>query len=383
MRYISYLGLAGLAGSLILTASIAVEPGANTALSVHRLPIIPDELLSPNRPVDDQALPISAWLDETKKPTTDRPAEDQVLELYLKLVEQGLTKHATALQPKQALIVLAALKTRIEKLQASAAEHPAFDKKAPTTLDDFEKLFWSIHVLSNQLTSATRFADHALVLKTTAKKYQTKKNDTTDLTILQVDWNSYKAELADLREKLTIRDRDWRVTRLKLADKVLTDSTDVADRLLAALALDLDVEVLQKVLAKDKAFATDNTQQLKETIDHARKAAGPELIQKSRWLFTGLHWWVRGRYGVGTSGGGFLKDAAALSSPSAMFGLMMPINQPEPKAPSAKEPVPLVDRRHHYLWRFETRQISGGGEVKVSSDFVHVAGSVTTMTHFY
>ncbi len=166
---------------------------------------------------------------------------------------------------------------------------------------------------------------------------------------------------------------------------MLTESKDVAERLLAALALDMDGEILPVLLAKDATFPATQTQTVKDTISHARTVVGREYLQKSRWLFTGLHWWVRGRYGLGTSGEGLMKDPAAVKSPDAMFGLLMPISQPIPTPPGAGEPVPLVDRRHYYLWQFETRQVASGGSSTTTStkQFVPHTASVTTMTHFY
>lgn len=342
MKRITCLGLAVLAGFLILQALMADEPA-------------------------------------------DRSPADMVLDTRLKLIEQGLAKAAPPVQPQEALILLATLKTRIEATLANGAAHPAFKKNEPASLDEFEKLFWSMHVLSNQMTTAGRYFDYAQELKAIAKKYKPKKNDTTDLSILQADWSKLKTELAELRERLTQSDRDWRIARLELADKVLTDSKDGAERLLSALAVDMDGEILLQLLTNDVNSTSGQKQKVKETIEHARKAAGKELLQKSRSLFTGLHWWVRGRYGVGTTGSGLLKDPAALKSADVMFGLLMPIVPPIPTDPSGPNAIPLVDRRHHYLWQFETRQILRGGstQTSVNRDYTLLSGSITTMSHFY
>jgi len=350
MRRFTCLGMVGLAGFLILHTSMAFEPVANA---------VPNE--------------------------EQRPQADLVLDARLKLIEQGLGRSAPPVQPQEAVILLATLKGRIETLLAIGNSHPAFAKNNPATLDDFEKLFWSMHVFSNQLTSASRFFDYAQELKATARKYKPKANDTTDTTILQADWARLKTDMIDLRERLTQRDREMRISRLMLADKVLTGSKDLSERLLSALALDMDGDSLPQALAKDATVPTSQTQKVIETIQHARTVAGRELLQKSRLLFTGLHWWLRGRYGVGTYGGGLMKDSAALNSPDVMFGLMMPVNLPIPTAPNAKDPVPLVDRRHHYLWQFETRQlVSAGSQTSTSTkEFVPISVNVTTTSYFY
>lgn len=349
MQSVKWLGLSALVGCLVLNALLAAEPAG----------------FNPT--------------DEAKKP--DRPLGETLLDARLRLVEQGLARQAPAVQPQEALLLLAALKTRVEQVLAKGKENPAFAKEEPATLDEFEKLFWSTHVLSNQLSNAGRFIDYAQALKPTAKKYKPKANDTTDLRILQADWGQLKTDLSDLREKLTRRDRDWRVARLKLADQVLTGSKDIEQRLLAAEALDLDANVLQQALVKDATFRSELGSKIKTTLKHAQAAAGRDLLQKSQLLYTGLHWWVRGRYGLGTTGGGLLKDPSALQSSEAMFGLMMPIEQPEPTPPNSVTSVPLISRRHHYIWQLETRQF--GQSSKTSDVSTSRGGDVVIATNYF
>ncbi|HQR08104.1 MAG TPA: hypothetical protein PLN21_14845 [Gemmatales bacterium] len=356
MRHTAIVGLLALFGCLVLQALRAVEPVAG-------VPIFEAELK-----------------------TTDKSSASSAVEAWHKLIEQGLAPAATALQPQDAVVLLASLKAQINKTLALGNEHPAFDKTAPATLDDFEKLFWTMHVFSNQMTSAGRFLDYAQTLLPTAKKFKPKKNDNTDVTVLQTDWAGIKTEIADLWQRFAERDRDLRVARLNLADKVMTESNDLTERLMAALQLDLDGDLLPQLLAKDKTFPEYQTRKVKETVEHARTMAGRDFIQKSRWLFTGLHWWIRGRYGMGTAADGLLKDPAAIKSHQVMFGLIMPVRTPIPTAPTADEPVPFVDRRHHYLWQFETRQIVRDAKSTTTitnKQFVPTSVSITHLSHFY
>lgn len=359
MRFTSYLGLAIFAATLILHTSLATEPTA-----------WPAEPPTTDRSPDDRKPPTQA---------------DLLTDARLKLIEQGLAKSAPVVQPPEAVILLTTLKSRIDKTLAAGNDHAAFAKNEPNTLDDFDKLFWSMHVFSNQFGSAIRFYDYTQELLPLARKFKPKASDKIDLSALQTDWARLKSEMKTLYDKFVLRDRDLRIARLNLADKVITDGKDVAERLLAALALDMDGDLLPELLAKDDSFPPEQTEKIKDTIKHAREVAGPELLQKSRALFTGLHWWVRGRYGIGSTAAGLLKDPAALKSNDAMFGLIMPITMPSPTPPTDNNPVPFVDRRHHYLWQFETRQIIAGGSntTTKTKQFVPLAVSVTTMTHFY
>jgi hypothetical protein len=300
--------------------------------------------------------------------------------LQIRLLEQGVLKISPAMKPNDALNLLTSIHERVTTSLAKSKAHPAFGKNAPVSLEEFEKFFWSMHVLQNQLNNTSRLLTYVPTLKPQASKHQAKAGDNT--SALQADWQGISGEVKELRTKLVSLDKDWRTERVKLADKVLTDKSDVAERLLAALALDMDSEVLLPKPTKEKTDVSPQVQQIKQTIEHARAAAGKEFIQKSRLLFTGLHWWSRGRYGVGTTGHGLLKDAAALQSADVMFGLNMPINLANM---TENDRVPVVDRRHHYLWQFESRQIVTGQaqESKSSKEYVPSVVDVTTMSHFY
>jgi hypothetical protein len=353
--------LAVLASVVVLNVSMAGGPG----------PVVPG---------GDDPTP----KDANQSPAADAAPTDELLAVRLKLIEQGLVKSAKGVPPHEAVTLHIALKARVDHLLAKANEHPSFRQQDPAKLEEFEKLFWSMHVLTNQVTSGQRFIDFGPELQTIVKKNKAKLSEEMAREVLQVDWAAVQAELSAVRQQLTTRERDGKIARLKLVDKVLRESNDGAERLLAALALDLDGESLPQQLAKDASVPAEDVKQLKETIKQARTAAGPEFIQKARWLFTGLHWWMRGRYGLGMAGGGLLKEEAALQSSEAMFGLLMPIATPVPTEPTALEPVPLAARRHHYLWQLESRQIgTREEEIASSTSREYVSRIVTTTSRFY
>jgi hypothetical protein len=72
---------------------------------------------------------------------------------------------------------------------------------------------------------------------------------------------------------------------------------------------------------------------------------------------------------MGPDGYGLLKSPLAMQSPATLFPLFMPIETPSPADPfggtSAAEaavPQPRFDRRHHYNWMYEYRQLTVGNE---------------------
>lgn len=373
------------------------EPAKGATLTKAQLKVLQEELLPAHQSGDmagviRAANGLAAKLDPAHRIAADKaladqglpPLSDLIIDTRVRLVEQGLGKSAPPVQPREALQLLTTLKARIDKLLADGNTHPCFKDKQPATLDEYEQLFWKMHVFSNQFTSAEKCYLLALEIKPLAEKYKPKDKSDPALAVQKTDWDQVRADMAKLRERFALRDRDLRVARLTLADKVLTEWKNVKDRLLAAVVVDIDGEILPPLLAKDAKFSQEEAERVTKTIEHGRQVAGRELLQKSRWLFAGLHWWMRGRYGVGTAGNGLLKDQAALKSPDVMFGLFMPINPPVPNAPGSDQPVPHVDRRHHYLWQFETQRVVSGGS-QSSNTQSHFTGmeSVTTMSHFY
>ncbi|MFO0814912.1 MAG: hypothetical protein U0796_16955 [Gemmatales bacterium] len=373
MRSTLVLGLASIAGSLLLQASMATETTAQPSRHCVADAIAPDN--------------INSWADAgyVVAHASDSSAAEQAAGIRiltrLRALDQGVAPAANTFPPDEAMELLGAIKARIGTQLLRGNEHSSFSMPIPTTLDGFEKLFWDLHVVSNQLTNATRLFDYSQQLQPIARKYIPRKSDQLDTSAL-TGWDKVKAEIVALNSKLVERNREMRVARVMLADKVLTERPDALSTLQAALALDMDAEVLPALLARDTTFPTSRVADLNATIHHARTIAGPDIIRKARLLFTGLHWWERGRYGAGSAGQGLLKDPAALRSPDVMFGLMMPIGLSSSTGPS---PAPLVDRRHHYLWQFETRQILSGATSQThrSVEHIPVEQQVTTLSHFY
>lgn len=128
-------------------------------------------------------------------------------------------------------------------------------------------------------------------------------------------------------------------------------------------------------------------EQIRLAVAHGRQVAGRDLIEKSRLLFTGMHWWFRGRYGAGSEAFGLLKNPTALRSPQVMFALYMPRVPPRPTAPSPTGTnQPQIDRRHHYLWRYTTeRFVFEASKTQASyKELTKTAGAVEiTTSHFY
>ena len=403
-------GLLALAIASLAAANVpAADSVKQVALTKAQQTLLSEQLIPAHEQGNPLAVlqalsPIVAKLDDARIEAVDAflaeqsipPIGELLANARLTLVEQNLARSLPKPEPRELVLTIKGLSAKIEETLADAAKHPAFDAEQPKpkNLKEYEELFWQMHVLDNRLASATRIGTYAVSLAEAGKSLPKQNLSEAQQSVLNTDFARLQGELLKTRKRLAARDFDFRVQRLAYASEVLTSSKDLQERILAAFVLDLDGEQLARQLnltdlvpaanAEDdantkaaaaadafapieerQAVATISSEQaeaadkVRKAITQGRKAAGDDLLRKSRMVFTGLHWWYRGRYGSGSDGNGLLKNKLALASPQAMFGLYMPKETPKPTDPTSLvgKQTPQIDRRHHYLWQFETRQI--------------------------
>jgi len=357
---------------------------------------------------DSQVQAFDDYLAEKKLP----PVAELLSAARVKLAEQNLQSQAPPPKARELALTLRGLKTKIDEVVALYRTDLAFDAKAPAPKDltQYEDRFWDMHVVDNRILAAGRLAKYAVEIVEESRKQSNKAFNAADKEVLDADYGQMWNNLASMSRELAERTMELRVKRLEYAARVVGSNGDLKDRFLAAFVIDLDGDLLanffkqlhtagptpgnqpqqQTIAPQDILFckslaAADLPPRIAELRDSGRKSAGESFLTKSRQLFTGLHWWYRGRYGMGSEGGGLLKSKLALASPEAMFGLYMPVETPQPTDPTKPgQPVPQFDRRHHYLWQFETRSIlTTGNKVSTDKDFSQDIVSITTTKHFY
>ena len=232
----------------------------------------------------------------------------------------------------------------------------------PANLVAFRDLFWSIHVYENRLLAGGHLTQHAASLVKAGSRTNQKSLTDDQRRLLATDYNVVYEELAATRRELHEREAELRIARLDMAVDVLRDSGDLKEKFLAAFAVDFDGQVLAELFAAGKFERESlNNEQLpghiREKSAKGRELAG-DLLTKSRLLFNGLRWWSRGRYGRGSEANGLLKSPLAVRSLQAQAALFMPRSAPKPVDPfQSSARVPDYDRRHHYLWAWEDRQL--------------------------
>jgi hypothetical protein len=319
-------------------------------------------------------LAVDQWLAQRAAPRM----RDVVGQARGRIAEQNLAVELPRPAARELAWTMGTVTTRVRDTLTRGTMLTAADGPLPNSLKLFEELFWKLHVLENELDNAQRLGEFGAQLRVQSARLSTRGLEADETQFLTTDFAKLQNDVKQLRDNLKQREAELRVDRLALADQVLTNSQDLKERFRAAFALDLDGYVLESALGwnqqKTAKLASDQQRSLslnlspdaravladraQKHLAHGREIAGEEFIAKSRAFFTGLHWWLRGRYGSGPDGYGLLKHRAALASPQSQFALYMPAETPRPIHPLVQgQAVPLVDRRHHYLWQFETRDV--------------------------
>lgn len=317
---------------------------------------------------DEQLEAVDGILSDRKIPPVGR----LLGEARLSIERQNFQGRLPRVTTREAQLVLPEFERQLQALLKVTESHPVMKDPLPSPddVEAFEQLLWDAHVLSNQLENAEFTADYMNRLATRSSKRRGKKDQDDP-----VDYAAIVQNLKDTQADLSEREIELRLDRLALAKQLLAKPELTKEKFLAAGAWWVDARLIEEFFqeskrAKRQVFGRDRLnepgllKQVASDAQEARELAG-DLTLKSQLLFEGLHWWVRGRYGIGTEMWGLAKSAAAMHSFEAQMALYMPTEPPTPTDPttvdSYSDYVPMYDRRHHYWWAWEDRTVSRGG----------------------
>jgi hypothetical protein len=351
---------AALKGKLKLTLEQQVIPayqqGDSIAVVRTLAPLV-------SRLTDDVLAEVDAFLQQQQVP----PLGELLATARTSLIRQQVSGLPRPTQ-RELLIVLPVWHTELAAVLDSENQPGAITNPPPrgTSMEDYEKLFWELHVAENQLWNARQLAGQ--IANWTRRGLNRSNLNDAQRTLLDFDYETGEARIRELAQQRMDRELLLRAQRLGDAVNDLADRKDHRSRLLAAFALATDSRLLAEYLERhpklpdgdDPSTMPLTKAELAELTRQGRQAAGEKLLVKGQLLFEGLHWWLRGRYGRGSEGGGLFKNKQVLTNPALRFGLLMPTDPPRPTVPgvaSRYEPVPFADRRHHYVWAWENQGI--------------------------
>lgn len=321
------------------------------------------------RKADDDRL---AAIDEALIALRVPPAADLMTNAHLQAVQYGVQERLPTPSLREVLSVLDRLSLRVVAAQGGARRHRLMENPLPdpSTLDEYDTLIWEAHVLESKIRNAAVIGRHMRQLASGLSGTQVAALDEESRTFVRDAKDHVENDVRSLLAEVQERQAELRLQRLELALATLESPTLTTERFRAAYTSQVDTDVLTSFLTNAKERMVEfgrerlRTQNLIEQVakdrEYGRSLAG-DLTEKSQLLFTGLHWWLRGRYGIGSDVFGLAKSPAAMYSSQAQMALYMPSEFPTPNDPEQvsgqQQRVPLYDRRHHYWWAWDDRRV--------------------------
>ncbi|MDA1055576.1 MAG: hypothetical protein O3C40_34710 [Planctomycetota bacterium] len=309
-----------------------------------------------------------AKIDEALKAQLVPVTAELITNVHLQAVEYGIEAKLPPAGPRETLSVLARLKLRVAAADGIAQDHRLMQDPLPDpgTLEEYDTLMWDAHVLETKIRNTAAIGNHMRRLVSGLSKRRVAELDAASSALIDDAQGAILLKLQLLLAEVEERQAEVRLQRLELALATLENPTLTTERFRAAYTAQVDADLLSNFLTNKSAFIRERLQskdlleQVSRDREKAQELAG-DLTHKSQLLFTGLHWWLRGRYGKGTDVFGLAKSPAAMYSGRAQLALYMPQEFPKPNDPeqvsNQQQPVPQYDRRHHYWWAWEDRRV--------------------------
>lgn len=340
-----------------------------------------------------------------------------MVDAYMSLLTQGRNDDLPKPKTPEIVVMVPELENSIKEVLVAVNDSVTTIDPLPNLdrMEDYEGLFWEIHVLENKIVNAANFARYGAYLIEQADK-QKSRGFEDQLKQLSTNFEEHVEDLKIASRDLQERKLEFRVGRMELAKKVLGDNASFMERIRAAFAGQLDAAMFGRMFAAvdavaNAAGADEEPQGLPEfkrprlqddqlrqhVVDLAEEidALSGDLKHKSQLFFVGTHWWLRGRYGRGTDNGGLLKSTRSVVDPQFQFPLFIPEAMGEPGHKLVRNPEwgksvdgvvaevpaflrvknesglkPEVPRRHHFAWMFEYRQVGPGKTTDYESELI-------------
>jgi hypothetical protein len=353
---------------------------------------------------------LAAKFDEALAAKTLPRARELLVQARLKLLIENRSAALPAPSPRERMLMLAALQDYVQVPLDQIAGQSLLqeDTPPPENMDEFDRRFHDIHEMQAKLSLARSCAGYASdlagKLTSTARK---KLSDKEQELVAHSEGDSLKKVL-DLERDVRQLELETRLLRLKYGVAVLQQQQLTREKFVAAATARQDARALQQALeppvpvlpkgAKAKAAAAkaasspqppvvfhraalsspDLAKEVAALAHNAQESAG-SLADKAEQFFAGLAFWLRGRYGWGPDVSGLAKSADALEQPELLQQVFMPDNlltladakkkpkqedagrrtetRPASTAEKAQSTPTCPDRRHHYTWAWEDRQL--------------------------
>lgn len=288
----------------------------------------------------------------------------------LRRVDAGLVDMGKAPTTTELALLVPEMVNRMDQVIASAQsnERVTGRESIPDNWNEEEKFFWDFHVMKNELDSTSRLGEFGQTISRKFLKSRSKNRD-VELVEMAKRFPLQIERVKKIRQQVVQQEAIYRQQQMVNSINQIKTAADFKNQFVGMTSLvsaqqffqdffaAYDPEEFSHALLSTDEFEISVNQQISET-----QKSKKDLLYKVRRFQQGLHWWFRGRYGMGTQANGLLKSQVALQSPPAMFGLHMPRTRPEPSHwVSDNESLPTVpdyQRRHFHTWAVGHQEIA-------------------------
>ena len=267
--------------------------------------------------------------------------------------------------PREMLFIAPHFQQRVDAVIQGSLRPPIMQPgaKSPTTLAEYKTALWDLHVYRNELANVERIS--LIFGRTIQSIIDQGKQPAAQKNLISFDFEAANQRIL-LENKLRFEtELHLRESRIHLAGGIIRTENSMQQKLTAAFAMDQDIKLIQEygkrqLAGEHRDIILPELAPLKQTFTESQRT-DPLLFKKAEHLFTGIHWWMRGRYGKGIAANGLLKGSHVKEKPQLGFAIQMPRETPIAKNPFAttgQDAAPYVARRHDHIWSWENGGIS-------------------------
>lgn len=321
---------------------------------------------------------------------------DKFIEMKLIRLDRGIDSVDAKMKLKDVVLVLDGINQRLHRFIQAVNQHPFMQNSAveiPENWKEARDQFWDAHVAKNEFLNNSRMLVYGAALMQPVKPAIKHAKSAKSLNTLEEFGKlaeSFQATFGELEQRVA----EARFIRFERSALTLRSEKSFGEKFLASMSLQLDAESLIWFLQnyqpeRARLQRPDFANQVKDVLKEMMEAE-PEIIEKAHLFRTGMHWWLRGRYGRGVEFGGLLKSQnvffvernrrgavrrAKNLNYAALNALYMPRERPEPNFElTTLKPIGAggngpshYSRRHYYTWALEDRPIVTTVSTKESS----------------
>lgn len=188
------------------------------------------------------------------------PSGKMMVDCYLSLVTQGYVRSLPSPSLRDVMAMVPEMSNVIDEVLDEVDQSVVTLEPLPVlaSMEDYEGLFWEMHVLKNRIEQAGNYARYGAQLLDRAQNSRTRVHE-DDIETLVSGFGERVQQLQAAYDDLQQRQFDFRLDRMEVARMTLESSDDVMERMRAAFAGQLDARMFEYRSLGPEQASTDRS----------------------------------------------------------------------------------------------------------------------------